>query len=918
MHRLLRRPWIVVIVTLAITLFFAIQLPKTTFDNDVTIFIPENDPEKLAQDEIEEIFGSQNFISVGLRVNHGDIFSTEVIEYIDEVTSAAESLPYVSEAESITNTDYIAGTAEGMEVTPMVSSFTGTEEEIRDIKIKLLSWDMYRRNLFSDDFRSAQVLIRLEKDATIEVWEQAYFDLKDILRSASGHGITAHIAGNPVVAVLMGENMREDLRLLIPFVVVILLLILFLSFRRLGGVFLPMITVSISSIWTMGLMALLGLSLTMLGTVIPILLIAVGSAYAIHIVSHYYDHLRNGSDAEAGDVQAGDKELVFETLDRVGRPVLLAGLTTVAGFGALSATRLLPMRHFGIFTAIGVCVAIITSLTFVPSLLLIQRRRPVRGKARGVRNREGGNRGGFFETLLGVYHGVVMKRKFALLFLLVIIVPLSVFGITRVVMDNAMVDYFKKGTEIKVSDKFLRENYGGTRSFSIMVRGKEKGDLTDPAILKAMDNLAVYLERNFEEVGKVITFADFIKRMNQVMNYDVPEEGDVDAAAGQDSIPGSFFGSDDWEEEFSFEEGDSGFFSGDDGFSEGFSSGEDEDFGSFFTEDFSGTESPDTRPAGKNRGSSLNEVFTYEDFLLLMNRAYANMEDMNMSAEELIRLVNRELNYRGEAYYEVPYDPVRYPVQTRAELKNLISQYLLIYSGSLEDFADDAIEPSAARMMVQMRTTGNSFTKVIYAEIRDYVDRYFPKGYEISMAGYAGIEHSVNNLVIRTQLLSIVISFVIVFLIITVSFKSIVAGFFGIIPLSFAIMINFAVMGYTGIKLDIATAMVASVGIGIGIDYAIHFLSRYRYERGKTDDLTEVTRNTLLTTGKAIMVNALSVGAGFAVLMFSNFNPLVYGGLLVCLIMITSSLASMTVLPVLLNMVKPKFVNRNMRGRKVV
>jgi predicted RND superfamily exporter protein len=143
-----------------------------------------------------------------------------------------------------------------------------------------------------------------------------------------------------------------------------------------------------------------------------------------------------------------------------------------------------------------------------------------------------------------------------------------------------------------------------------------------------------------------------------------------------------------------------------------------------------------------------------------------------------------------------------------------------------------------------------------------------------------------------------------------VAYRSFVAGIYGIIPLSFAILINFGVMGLTGITLNVPTSMIASIAIGIGVDYTIHFLSGYRYNLRFTEDRTEVTKNTLLSTGKAIVFNAVSVGAGFAVLLLSNFNPLRYVGLMVALTMATSSLAAMTVLPVLLNIFKPQFLRR--------
>ena len=160
------------------------------------------------------------------------------------------------------------------------------------------------------------------------------------------------------------------------------------------------------------------------------------------------------------------------------------------------------------------------------------------------------------------------------------------------------------------------------------------------------------------------------------------------------------------------------------------------------------------------------------------------------------------------------------------------------------------------------------------------------------------------------QVRSIVVSLSLVFLIVAVTFRSLVAGLYGILPLGLTLLVNFAVMGFASITLDVATAMVSSVAVGIGIDYTIHFLSAYKRERVRHGTVKEAERRTLRTTGRAITFNAISVAAGFAVLVLSRFNPLMYMGGLIALTMIVSSTASLTILPVLLGFFKPRFITR--------
>jgi predicted RND superfamily exporter protein len=117
-------------------------------------------------------------------------------------------------------------------------------------------------------------------------------------------------------------------------------------------------------------------------------------------------------------------------------------------------------------------------------------------------------------------------------------------------------------------------------------------------------------------------------------------------------------------------------------------------------------------------------------------------------------------------------------------------------------------------------------------------------------------------------------------------------------------------MGFTGIKLNIGTSMVASLSIGIGIDYTIHCIEAFKREYRRTGGEGDFLRRTFATSGKAILINAVSVGAGFAVLVFSQFNMLGDLGFLIALTMGTSALVSLTVIPVLLTLISPALIRK--------
>jgi hypothetical protein len=292
----------------------------------------------------------------------------------------------------------------------------------------------------------------------------------------------------------------------------------------------------------------------------------------------------------------------------------------------------------------------------------------------------------------------------------------------------------------------------------------------------------------------------------------------------------------------------------------------------------------------------------------LLGRALAATGEQDPSVPELIRQLYRQINYRGAAYYEIPTDPARYGKTTQEELQSLIGNYLILLSSDTGLWADDPLEPSVIRMNIQVRTVGQRDTGRVVREIESFVKATFPDTVTVRIVGEALVEGELNDLVVQSQMTSLAVSLLLVLLILWASYRSVAAGLVGIVPLSLAIVLNFAAMGLIGITLNIGTALVASIGVGVGIDYTVHYLSAYHHECLRHTGGGRFLRRTFLTSGKAIVFNAVSVGAGFAVLMLSRFNMMAFLGGLIAFTMGTSALASLIVLPALLTVLKPKFI----------
>ncbi|MDR2068722.1 MAG: MMPL family transporter [Spirochaetaceae bacterium] len=885
MEKFFKHPRLITAGIGIITLFFVLQLPRMELDNNNFRFIPKTDQARITSEYIDDTFGSSLFILVGLERKYGTIFEAQFLSQIKEYVGRIEEIGIVDTVNSIISTDYITGSGDAILVEKLVDDdFSGRPEEIAELKRRLLSWNLYERALVSDDFTATQIMVPLDipmDEAGRPEVVANFITIRDLAREMFAGSAEVYVTGVPVLSATVNEAIQADLILLVPLVIIVVLLVLFFSFRRIGAVVLPLLTVLIAVIWSIGAMPLFNVKLSVISTVLPVILVAVGSAYGIHVITHYIGDMQLRGGAISPEEH---REVVFSLLRQIGKPIFLAALTTFAGFASCCFTPVVPIREFGLFSSFGVLASFVVAVTLIPSLLLIRGPKTIRPSRSGASPARIENKGyDSLSTGIANAFSFLARKKYTVLAVTAAVILVSLYGLSRIIVDNVMVEYFKSTTDIYRSDRFIREKFGGSKVVSVMVEADDPETILHPGTLGLMDDLNRYLQERVPQVGKVMGFTDLVKRINQVFNVDESPDG-LAAPAAFTEAPGDFG--------FSQDETGMGAF----GF-EGLDGG----FG------FAG-EGPGE--AAEAAGAA-ERVYTLEELAALLDAAASSGRDRSMNANELVREFQRLVNYEGAAYYEVPRDPKRYGKTSPEELGVLVSNYLVLLSGNIDTYANDPLEPTAIKSTVQMRTTGQEDTDRIIGEIHNYTAAHFPETLRVIIGGSALVEGSINRLVVQSQLTSVLISLFMVFLIIALSNRSLAAGLIGIAPLSISILINFAVMGFLGIKLNIGTTMVASISVGIGIDYTIHYLGAYKREYlasggGRGDFLWR----TFATSGKAIIINAVSVGAGFGVLAFSRFNMLGDLGLLIALTMGTSALVSLTVIPVLLVLIKPQFVGK--------
>jgi predicted RND superfamily exporter protein len=266
------------------------------------------------------------------------------------------------------------------------------------------------------------------------------------------------------------------------------------------------------------------------------------------------------------------------------------------------------------------------------------------------------------------------------------------------------------------------------------------------------------------------------------------------------------------------------------------------------------------------------------------------------SVADVVRQLNETLHASNPEYYRIPDDP------------RLAAQLFILFGGDpgklfLGDY-------SQGEVLTRLEDVSSRRYQEIVAQVQSYLDREFGDA-EVAQAEMVGIVRAFSVLtdkVVSSQITSLSASVVAAGILVAVLMMSLTAGLLGLIPLVLTIVIEFGAMSYAGIPLDMATLMLGSIAVGIGIDYVIHFLSRFRLESQAGYEPAEAFERTMRSAGKGITYNALALVLGFAVLTVSTFQGLVNFGLLIVLTMAVASISAFTVVPAILVLRRPGFL----------
>jgi predicted RND superfamily exporter protein len=289
----------------------------------------------------------------------------------------------------------------------------------------------------------------------------------------------------------------------LPLVALSIVVVALLSLRSVVGGMVPLIVVGVSLLWTLAIVAATGRALNVITVVLPPLILVVGFAYAIHVVSEYFDLLR------AGEAEPTRNETVAKALGLVALPVVLTGLTTGIGFLSLAISPLAAIREFGIFTTAGVLITMLVSLTFGPALLCLA---PPPKRLRGVVSAK--SEEDAFDRLARAMAGFAISKRVAILLAGGLVALLSIYGVTQIVVSTDVVKLFQPDHPVRVDFEAVNDNLEGSDAVYVVVEASEDDAFKEPANLAHIEALQQWLESQ-PNVGGTTSAVDYVKLIHR-------------------------------------------------------------------------------------------------------------------------------------------------------------------------------------------------------------------------------------------------------------------------------------------------------------------------------------------------------------------------------------------------------------------
>ncbi len=854
----IRHPKAIVWSMVLLTIVLGVLMVRVRVDTDPENMLSEKEAVRIFHHQVKKEFSLHDIIVLGV-VNEKDadgVFNPQTLSRVHELTEFIRTLTWDDPEHpgrriGVVKRDLIApGNVDSIEqggpgqvrFSWLMDRPPKTRQEA--LRIRELARDnpLLNGTLVSEDGKALCIYIPItSKDLAYKI-RQA---LRQKIATFAGSERYL-ITGLPVAEDTFGVEMFIQMAISAPVAMVLIFLLMLFFFRKVRLILAPMIVAMVSVICTMGLLIGTGNTLHIMSSMIPIFLMPVSVVDSIHILSEFFDEYQKIRDRRK------TIEFVFGELFT---PMLYTSLTSAAGFLSMVLTPIPPVRVFGLFVALGIMLAWVLTMTFVPAYVMLMSEESLENFGAPA-SPDAVIQDNFIARQLRWFSRLTYEHAKLLVILSLMVVVVAVYGITKIRVNDNPVKWFTPHHPIRVADRILNQHFGGTYEAYLVLEAGEKAekivDLKPGLYARLAEKLAPETAGGavLPIVGKSLDeLSSSSKSYDQLLQQLAALAGrELDRAVDDDQY-------DAWQAVLEVVE------------------------------------------AQQQR----HEVFKRPDVLryladLQRELAASGTVGKSNSIVDVVKKVHQELYSGRPEQFRVPDSPAA------------VAQCLISFQNSHKpDDLWHLVTPNyqKANIWVQLKSGDNQDMEKVAANVEQFFTRYPPPaGLTHRWAGLTYLNVVWQDKMVTGMFKSLMGSFLIVLIMMTFLFRSFIWGLVAMVPLSITIALIYGFIGLIGKDYDMPVAVLSSLTLGMAVDFAIHFLERSRAAFAKTGNWKSASRAMFEEPSRAITRNVIVIAVGFTPLMLAPLMPYKTVGVFLASIMAISGLATMIIIPSLLTLMK--------------
>ncbi len=876
--------WMMVAVTLILALLALLPtiwpevfpfLSPLRVDTDPENMLPEDEAVRVFHNRMKKEMSLSDMVVLGIvnDTNPDGVFNPESLEKIYQLSRYAGTLRWEDPDrpgvfQGVIEVDLISpSTVENIvQAGPGTIKFEwlmptppATREEALAVREKAARIPFLKDTLLSANGKAVALYLPLtSKDQSYRVARK----LKEKIAGFSGDE-QYFITGLPVAQDTFGVEMFKQMAIAAPAAMVIIFLLMLFFFRKLILIVSPMIVALVAVISTMSLLVITGKTIHIMSSMIPIFIMPIAVLDAVHILSEFFDRYQETKSR---------RETVYRVMSTLFTPMLYTSLTTSVGFASLALAPIPPVQIFGIYIAIGVMTAWIWTILFIPAFIMFIPRRSLenfgalhdrqedREIARSVTRKKHRIRSNLTMTwLLAAAGRATFRHAKIVLLVMAMGVVVAVFGISRIRINDNPTKWFSPSHPIRVADRVLNHHFAGTYMAYLALTAPEEGVPVDVYARELEKRIAERVVRAGGDVpgaGKVYSaLGEELDRL-RVEASDPAELLDRLAAfADKKAADAPLEEADAWDDALLFIDSE------------------------------------------RQRG----EIFKQPEVLAYIEGLQKHLLTTGVvgksnSLTDIVKTVYRDLVSGKEKDFVIPATP--------AAVGNALFEYQ--NSRRPQDLWHFVTPDYRTTVLwIQLKSGDNTDMEKVVRTVDDYMaENPPPDDLRHRWFGLTYINVVWQKKMVAGMLQAFLGSFLIVFLMMTLLYRSALWGILSMIPLTVTIGLIYGVIGLIGKDYDMPVAVLSSLSLGLAVDYSIHFLSRSRELYLKYGSWGNAVAAVFGEPARAIARNVIVIGVGFLPLLLAPLVPYQTVGIFIAAILMTAGVATLLILPAMMTVLE--------------